>query len=89
MQGDATHDKYIEQTKAYVDQFSKEGLRTLLLAKKDISQREYDSWVVEYQKAERTLVDRDNKVMEAAALIETDMTLVGSTAIEDKLQEDV
>ena len=27
--------------------------------------------------------------MDAAAEIETDMTLVGSTAIEDKLQEDV
>lgn len=64
-------------------------MRTLLLGKKDISQREYDVWSVEYQKAERTLVDRDTKVMEAAALIENDLTLVGSTAIEDKLQDDV
>ena len=74
---------------AYVEQFSKEGLRTLLLAKKDLSQREYDSWHAEYQKAERTLANRDEEIMRAAALIETDMTLVGSTAIEDKLQEDV
>ena len=35
--GDATHDKFIEQTKAYIDNFSKEGLRTLMLTKKDIS----------------------------------------------------
>ena len=60
-----------------------------MLTKKDISQREYDSWVIQYEEAERTLINRDDKIMEAAALIEQDMTLVGSTAIEDRLQEDV
>ena len=57
--GDKTHDDFIEQTKAYIDDFSKEGLRTLMLTKKDISQREYDSWNVGYQKALSTLEDRD------------------------------
>ena len=33
--------------------------------------------------------DRDRVIMDVCAQIETDMTLVGSTAIEDKLQEDV
>ena len=57
--GDKTHDDFIEQTKAYIDDFSKEGLRTLMLTKKDISQREYDSWNVGYQRALTTLEDRD------------------------------
>jgi magnesium-transporting ATPase (P-type) len=35
--GDSTHDKFIEQTKAYIDDFSREGLRTLMLTKKDVS----------------------------------------------------
>lgn len=60
-----------------------------MLTKKDVSQREYDAWVVKYEAAERTMIDRDDAIMEAAALIEQDMTLVGSTAIEDRLQEDV
>jgi len=60
-----------------------------MLTKKDVSQREYDDWLVKYERAERTLGERDQAIMDAAALIETDMTLVGSTAIEDKLQEDV
>jgi len=42
--GDAATEKQLEQTKAYIDAYSKEGLRTLLVAKKDISQREYDAW---------------------------------------------
>lgn len=57
--GDSTHEKFIEQTKEYIDDFSREGLRTLMLTKKDISQREYDTWNVEYQQALSTMVDRD------------------------------
>ena len=32
---------------------------------------------------------REEAIMNACAEIETEMTLVGSTAIEDKLQDDV
>lgn len=60
-----------------------------MLTKKDVSQREYDAWAVKWEEAERTMVDRDEKIMEVAAEIETDMTLVGSTAIEDRLQDEV
>lgn len=35
--GDAAHTKFLEQTKCYIDEFSKEGLRTLMLTKKDVS----------------------------------------------------
>ncbi len=87
--GDSEHDKFIEQTREYINQFSKEGLRTLMLTKKDVSQREYDAWAVKWEAAERTMVDREETIMRVAAEIETDMTLVGSTAIEDRLQDDV
>ena len=60
-----------------------------MLAKKDISQREYDVWNVGYQRALTTLEDRERCIMDSAAEIEVEMTLVGSTAIEDRLQEDV
>ena len=42
--GNTETEKQLEQTKAYIDAYSKEGLRTLLVAKKDISQREYTAW---------------------------------------------
>jgi len=47
-QGDRGHDEYLNQTKAYIDNFSKEGLRTLMLTKKDISEREYSAWLTKY-----------------------------------------
>lgn len=43
--GDREHDKFLEQTKNYIDAFSKEGLRTLMLTKKDVSEREYSAWL--------------------------------------------
>lgn len=85
-QGD---EKAIETTKAYIDAFSREGLRTLMLTRKDISQREYDAWNAKWERANLCTVDREEEIMKAAAEIEVDMQLIGSTAIEDKLQDDV
>ena len=87
--GDRYHDAMVDSSKNYIDAFSKEGLRTLMLTKKDVSEREYNNWLVKWQAAERTMVDREEAIMNVSAEIETDMTLVGSTAIEDRLQEDV
>ena len=56
-----------------------------MLTKKDISQREYDTWNLEYQRALATLEDRERIIMDVCAQIEVEMTLVGSTAIEDRL----
>ena len=87
--GDSEHDEFLQRTKDYIDSFSKEGLRTLMLTKKDISEREYTAWAEKYEKAERTMVNREETMMAVQAEIEQDMTLVGSTAIEDKLQDQV
>ena len=84
-QGDREHDDFTQRTKDYIDSFSKEGLRTLMLTKKDVSEREYAAWSVKWDEAERTMENREEKIMEVSAEIETDMTLVGSTAIEDRL----
>ena len=87
--GDRQQDEFLEQTKGYIDLFSKEGLRTLMLTKKDISQREYNDWNAKWEKVQSELINREEKIMDVSAEIETNMTLVGSTAIEDRLQEDV
>lgn len=43
----------------------------------------------EYQKANLSLVKRDEEIEKVALMIEKDFDLVGSTAIEDKLQDGV
>ena len=47
------------------------------------------TWDARYQEAAATLENRDAAIAKAAADIESDLDLVGSTAIEDKLQEGV
>ena len=89
VKGTVEDDKKMETTKAYIDAYSREGLRTLMLTKKEISQYDYDAWNTRWEQANLTTENRDERIMEVAAEIETDMQLIGSTAIEDKLQENV
>ena len=75
----------METTQRYVDEYAKDGLRTLLLAKKEISQDEYSRLEQELRAAQSEVIDRDTKVEKVQSEIEDKMLLVGSTAIEDKL----
>ena len=76
-------------TTGFMDKFAQEGLRTLLIVEKKMSQQDYAAWNEEYQNALSSLVDRDAKVEVCAEILEKDFDLVGSTALEDKLQDGV
>ncbi len=69
--------------------FAQEGLRTLCLASKEIDPSYYVEWKKKHHEASTSLVDRDDKLSEVYEEIETDMVLLGATAIEDKLQDGV
>ena len=73
----------------FLDQFAVEGLRTLVLAERKIEQREFDSWKLKYEAA-RNMIEGKKKAMEdLQAELETNLTVIGATAIEDKLQDQV
>lgn len=76
-------------TEKYLDAYAGSGLRTLLLAEKEISASELDTFKQEYKQASQAMSKRDEKVAEVADRLERDFLLVGTTAIEDKLQDDV
>ncbi|XP_058073823.1 phospholipid-transporting ATPase 3 isoform X3 [Magnolia sinica] len=76
-------------TRAHLEQFGSSGLRTLCLAYKDLSSEWYESWNEKFIQAKSSLRDREKKLDEVSELIEKDLILIGSTAIEDKLQEGV
>ena len=78
----------IETTKLFLDEFAQTGLRTLLVASKEISNEEYDAWSEKYLKA-ATSTKKEKEMNRVAEELEVDFDLIGSTAIEDKLQEDV
>ncbi|KAJ4973795.1 hypothetical protein NE237_006969 [Protea cynaroides] len=76
-------------TREHLEQFGSAGLRTLCLAYRDLSTELYESWNEKFIQAKSSLRDRENKLDEVAEFIEKDLILIGSTAIEDKLQEGV
>ncbi|RDX79899.1 Phospholipid-transporting ATPase 3, partial [Mucuna pruriens] len=76
-------------TREHLEQFGSSGLRTLCLAYKELHPDVYESWNEKFIQAKSSLRDREKKLDEVAELIENDLILIGSTAIEDKLQEGV
>ncbi|KAI5117211.1 hypothetical protein M0805_003499 [Coniferiporia weirii] len=80
---------YVEKTLAHLEDYATDGLRTLCLASRDISEAEYREWAAIYERAAATINGRGEALDEAAEIIEKDMLLLGATAIEDKLQDGV
>jgi len=75
--------------KALAD-FATEGLRTLVLAQRDLTDDECAAFQKRWRAAETAAgkgVDRAKLLAEAAATVERDLEVVGATAIEDKLQD--
>lgn len=79
----------IEKTLEHIEEFSTEGLRTLLYSFRWLDKNEYESWHSEYANAKAALSERTKLVEEVGSKIECNLELVGATAIEDKLQEGV
>ena len=79
----------LSQSKNYVDKFSAQGLRTLFIAMKVISKKEYTTFDKELKEAMMSIEDKDKKVNEVCDKIEQNLYLIGTTIVEDKLQSKV
>lgn len=78
-----------KSTAEHLEMFAREGLRTLCIARKEISEEDYQAWNKEHDLAAAAIVDRDEKLEKVADAIERDLKLLGGTAIEDRLQDGV
>ncbi|KAA8517635.1 hypothetical protein F0562_015109 [Nyssa sinensis] len=76
-------------TQNHLNEYSSEGLRTLVVAARDLTNEELEEWQCMYEDASTSLTDRSIKLRQTAALIEGNLRLLGATGIEDKLQEGV
>ena len=76
-------------TMEHLNKFASEGLRTLCLAKKDIDEAFFESWKERLHEASISLDNREEKVDACYEEIEQNLSLIGATAIEDKLQDGV
>ncbi|BDD61592.1 hypothetical protein MAP00_006632 [Monascus purpureus] len=73
-------------TADHLEMFAREGLRTLCVADREISEKEYLTWSKDHDAAAAAITDRDEKLERVANEIEQQLMLIGGTAIEDKLQ---
>ncbi|GJN31369.1 hypothetical protein PR202_gb19759 [Eleusine coracana subsp. coracana] len=83
------HDKIREATENHLSGYSTEGLRTLVIGSKNLTDAEFSEWQEKYEEASTSMHERSAKLRQAAGLVECDLTLLGATAIEDKLQDGV
>ncbi|KAI8825014.1 uncharacterized protein EV422DRAFT_492579 [Fimicolochytrium jonesii] len=81
--------QFVDATCVHLEDYATEGLRTLCLAYRDVSEAEYQQWAQIYNTAANTINNRQTELDKAAELIEKDLFLLGATAIEDKLQDGV
>ena len=70
-------------------EFSKRGLRTLMVAYRRIRQEDYDSWVNRLHEDELNIENKQKLIDRLYDLIENNLTLIGGTVVEDKLQSGV
>ncbi|XP_006897103.1 PREDICTED: probable phospholipid-transporting ATPase VB-like [Elephantulus edwardii] len=77
------------KTQKHLDLYARDGLRTLCIAKKVVSEEDFQRWANFRHEAEASLDNRDELLMETAQHLENKLTLLGATGIEDRLQEGV
>ncbi|KAI5077468.1 hypothetical protein GOP47_0007292 [Adiantum capillus-veneris] len=77
-------------TVSHLDEYAKTGLRTLVIAFKDLSEADYYEWESQFSNASTAL--GNNRVVllrKVAESLERDLILLGATGVEDKLQDGV
>jgi phospholipid-translocating ATPase len=77
------------KTKEYLKKYSTYGLRTLMLAYKVLSRDEYDEWNNKYENVKKSPSYKEEDILKLYDEIERDFNVLGSTAIEDQLQDNV
>lgn len=81
---------FVETTLQHLEEYATDGLRTLCLAMREISEEEFQEWSQIFEKAATTVSgNRSEELDKAAEIIERDFSFLGATAIEDKLQDGV
>ncbi|XP_073211990.1 phospholipid-transporting ATPase VB isoform X4 [Lepidochelys kempii] len=77
------------KTQKHLDWYAQSGLRTLCIAKKVLSEDDFQKWANFRREAEAAIDNRDELLMDTAQHLETKLTLLGATGIEDRLQDGV
>ncbi|KAM7393155.1 hypothetical protein PAMA_008010 [Pampus argenteus] len=81
--------KLKEVTTGHLNEYAGDGLRTLVLAYKNLDESYMEDWKRRHHEASTAMDEREEKLDELYEEIEKDLMLLGATAVEDKLQDGV
>lgn len=82
-------DSIYETINHNLEEFGRKGLRTLMIAEREISVAEYKIFKKEYSKCLISEENRSSKIEKCQETLEQNLTILGATAIEDCLQDDL
>lgn len=85
----SVNDKEKESVNRSLDELANQGLRTLIIAQKELDIGTAQAWLQTYKAATVSTVNREQNIADASAKLELNMKLLGITAIEDRLQDEV
>jgi phospholipid-translocating ATPase len=82
--------EFEEKTMEHVHEYADAGLRTLILAYRELEAEEYNDFENKFSEAKNLVsTDRERLIEEVSDNIEKNLILLGATAVEDKLQNGV
>ena len=82
--------RFEEKTKEHINEYADAGLRTLVLAYRELDEEEYKEFDRKFYEAKNSVsAERESLIDKVTDRIERDLILLGSTAVEDKLQNGV
>ncbi|KAJ7949460.1 Phospholipid-transporting ATPase [Quillaja saponaria] len=76
----------IRTTEAHLHSYASLGLRTLVVGMRELNNSEFEQWHVAFEAASTALIGRAALLRKVASNVENYLTLLGASAIEDKLQ---
>ncbi|CAI0407542.1 unnamed protein product [Linum tenue] len=79
----------IRATEGHLHSYSSLGLRTLVVGMRELSDSEFEQWHSSFEAASTALIGRAALLRKVATNVENHLSLLGASAIEDKLQEGV
>ncbi|XP_067928556.1 probable phospholipid-transporting ATPase IIB [Watersipora subatra] len=81
--------QYNDWLEEETDNMAREGLRTLVVAKKSLTEDQYRDFEARHNQAKLSTDDRSRKIGAVVESLERDLELLCLTGVEDKLQENV
>lgn len=82
--------QFEEDTRNHVNEYADAGLRTLILAYRELDEEEYKEFNKKFSEAKSSVnADREALIDEVTEKMEKNLILLGATAVEDKLQHGV